>query len=66
MYSTARQEMVRVSCDLDANPTDVSFTWKFNSSRYEPIDIPASFFVNDNARSVVQHTPMTAQVSLYY
>ncbi|KAM7314104.1 neural cell adhesion molecule 2 [Ixodes scapularis] len=33
VYGAARQEAVRVSCELEADPPDVTFRWRFNSSK---------------------------------
>lgn len=33
VYGAARQEAVRVSCELEADPQDVTFRWRFNSSK---------------------------------
>ncbi|XP_037916377.1 nephrin isoform X1 [Hermetia illucens] len=59
IYSSGRQETVRVICEVEANPTDVSFVWKFNASAVEFVDIPASLIATDRARSVTHYTPMT-------
>jgi hypothetical protein len=59
VHGVARQEAVRILCELDANPQDgIHFTWKFNNTA-EIIDIPASHFTTDRARSTASYTPMT-------
>lgn len=50
---------MKISCELDSNPTDITFTWKFNATNFESIDIPASLVSTDQTRSVVLYTPMT-------
>ncbi|XP_065167527.1 uncharacterized protein [Atheta coriaria] len=58
VYGAARQEIVRITCELEANPTDVQFIWKFNNSA-ETIDIPASHVATEKTRSTAAYTPMT-------
>jgi hypothetical protein len=59
VHGVARQEAVRILCELDANPQDgIHFAWKFNNTA-EIIDIPASHFTTDRARSTASYTPMT-------
>ncbi|XP_076165677.1 neural cell adhesion molecule 2 isoform X2 [Ptiloglossa arizonensis] len=57
-FGVARHETATISCELEANPTDVSFTWKFNSTM-DAIDIPQAHVVNDRTISKVSYTPMT-------
>lgn len=63
IYNSGRQETAKISCDLEANPTDVAFTWKFNATNHELIDIPASLVVTEQNKSTVHYTPMTEHVS---
>ncbi|KAG8223242.1 hypothetical protein J437_LFUL003594 [Ladona fulva] len=58
VYGVARQEAAKILCELEANPKDVSFVWKFNNTS-EAVDIQQSHFVSDRARSVATYTPMT-------
>jgi hypothetical protein len=59
VHGVARQEAAKILCELDANPHDVvHFTWRFNNTA-EIIDIPASHFTTDRARSMASYTPMT-------
>ncbi|KAL5287698.1 hypothetical protein ACFFRR_008543 [Megaselia abdita] len=59
VYSSGRQETVKVACEVEANPSDVSFVWKFNTSLVESVDIPANLIAVDRARSVAHFTPHT-------
>lgn len=61
-YNIARQETAKIICELEANPNDVHFTWKFNTSNSENLDLPASLIAVDRAKSVAHYTPMTEQV----
>lgn len=59
VHGVARQEAAKILCELDANPQEgIHFTWKFNNTA-EIIDIPASHFTMDRARSTASYTPMT-------
>lgn len=61
-YNIARQETAKIVCELESNPNDVHFTWKFNTSSSENLDLPASLIAVDRAKSVAHYTPMTEQV----
>lgn len=56
----AKGETVRIGCDLEANPREVQFTWKFNNSM-EAVEIPADVVESDGAHSVVSYTPINEQ-----
>nr|CAD7194810.1 unnamed protein product [Timema douglasi] len=58
VHGVARQETARVMCEVDANPSEVHFIWKFNNSA-EMVDIQASHFTTDRTRSVASYVPMT-------
>ena len=52
----ARQETVQITCELDANPRDVVFSWKFNNT-VEAVDIPFELISTEAVRSIVSYTP---------
>lgn len=54
----ARHEVARVVCEVEANPPDVTFYWRFNNTS-ETVDIPQSHVIHDKLRSVASYTPMT-------
>ncbi|XP_067628687.1 LOW QUALITY PROTEIN: uncharacterized protein side-VIII [Eurosta solidaginis] len=58
-YSSGRQEMVKVACEIEANPLEATYIWKFNATQGETIDIPASHIAVDRGRSIAHYTPMT-------
>ncbi|XP_044728712.1 uncharacterized protein LOC123292210 isoform X2 [Chrysoperla carnea] len=58
VYGVARQETARITCELEANPQDLQFTWKFNNTA-DTIDIPQSLIAMDRTRSQAAYTPMT-------
>ncbi|XP_059607786.1 nephrin-like [Phlebotomus argentipes] len=58
-FSAARSELVKVPCEVEANPDNVHFTWKFNSTQFDFLDIPTSVIAFDHARSVAHYLPRT-------
>ncbi|XP_044317426.1 uncharacterized protein LOC108043645 isoform X1 [Drosophila rhopaloa] len=58
-YSSGRHETVKVACEIDANPAEASYVWKFNATQGETVDIPASQVAVDRGRSIAHYTPMT-------
>lgn len=58
VFGVARQETARIPCELEANPPEVSFTWKFNNTM-EAVDIPQAHVTSDRTRSTASYTPMT-------
>ncbi|BFG06323.1 uncharacterized protein DMAD_04855 [Drosophila madeirensis] len=58
-YSSGRHETVKVACEIEANPMEASYVWKFNASQGETVDIPASQVAVDRGRSIAHYTPMT-------
>lgn len=66
IYSGGRQEMIKISCELEANPYNVTFNWKFNASATEFLDLPASQIFPERNNAVAQYTPMTEHVSIIH
>jgi len=62
-YSSGRHETVKVACEIDANPAEATYVWKFNATQGETVDIPASQVAVDRGRSIAHYTPMTENVS---
>lgn len=58
MYGIAKNEMVNITCEVEANPADLQFRWKFNNSA-DSEDLPAEL-VNKSGTSisVVSHMPV--------
>jgi hypothetical protein len=63
-YNVGRGEMANIQCEVEANPTDVNFVWKFNTSISEMLDMPSSHISNDKAKSTIFYKPMTEHVSI--
>lgn len=61
VYGVARQEIAEIRCELEANPTDIQFTWKFNNTDNSAltVDLPQNLIVTDRARSTATYQPMT-------
>ncbi|XP_043792408.1 nephrin-like isoform X4 [Apis laboriosa] len=58
VFGVARQETARIPCELEANPPEVTFMWKFNNTM-ETIDIPQAQVISERTRSTASYTPMT-------
>ncbi|XP_034177822.2 nephrin isoform X6 [Osmia lignaria lignaria] len=58
VFGVARQETARIPCELEANPSEVTFTWKFNNTM-EAVDIPQAHVTSERTRSNASYTPMT-------
>lgn len=58
----ARQERAKVPCEVESNPTDVQFVWKFNNSDMF-VDIPQADThaerVSDGSRGTASYKPET-------
>lgn len=58
MYGVARNEQASIVCDLDADPSEISFSWRLNSSSSGAVDLKA-FTVVNGTRSVASFVPKT-------
>jgi len=58
VFGVARQETAKIPCELEANPPEVSFTWKFNNTM-EAVDIPQAQITSERTHSMAFYTPMT-------
>ena len=58
IHGVAKQEKANISCQVDANPSDVSFRWSFNNSA-ESIDVASAHISKIGTSSTVSYTPMT-------
>ncbi|XP_077524923.1 protein turtle homolog B-like isoform X3 [Amblyomma americanum] len=56
VYGVAKDEAAQVSCELEADPPDVSFQWRFNSS-FEGERHLSTMPVDKGLRSVATHVP---------
>ncbi|XP_057652293.1 protein turtle homolog A-like isoform X2 [Diorhabda carinulata] len=57
VFGVARHEVARIVCELEGNPSDIVFVWKFNNSA-DMIDIPQSQIQTEKGRSVALYKPM--------
>ncbi|XP_066142952.1 uncharacterized protein side-VIII isoform X1 [Euwallacea fornicatus] len=60
IFGAAKQETVRIPCEVEANPPDVEFTWKFNNSA-DAYEISSEHIYTENTRSVAKFVPVTEQ-----
>lgn len=58
LHGALKHEMISLVCEVDANPTLVTFRWTFNSSS-EIRDISPSKFTTDSTISRLNYTPVT-------
>ncbi|KAJ9581207.1 hypothetical protein L9F63_023612, partial [Diploptera punctata] len=58
VHGVAKQEKANISCQVEANPPDVTFRWTFNNSA-ESLDVAAAHISRSGTSSVVSYTPMT-------
>ncbi|XP_063232136.1 hemicentin-1-like [Bacillus rossius redtenbacheri] len=58
VHGVAKQEKVNISCEVEANPSQVTFRWMFNNSA-EAVDVPSAHIHLQGTSSVVSYTPMT-------
>ncbi|XP_018319740.1 hemicentin-1-like [Agrilus planipennis] len=58
VYGVAKQEEARITCLVDANPTELQFKWTFNNSA-DAVDVAQSHIARSGTASVVSYTPMT-------
>lgn len=56
LYGVARHEPVKVSCEVEADPSKANFTWKFNNS-VESMEL--QLFVSEESRSIATYIPRT-------
>lgn len=64
-YNVGRGEIAKIQCEVEASPTDITFSWKFNTSLTESIDIVSSSITNDKTKSIAHYKPMTKYVRLF-
>ncbi|CAG2121840.1 unnamed protein product, partial [Medioppia subpectinata] len=56
IYGVAKREPIKVPCDVDADPPQVTFRWSFNNS-FEVIAVKN--FVTSKTRSIATYAPRT-------
>ncbi|KAK5647875.1 hypothetical protein RI129_002767 [Pyrocoelia pectoralis] len=61
VYNVARHEGVSINCEVEANPTNIQFLWKFNNSgnRALVLDMPQSLITTNKTTSKLLYTPIT-------
>ena len=56
VYGVARTEVANVSCEVDADPSEVHFRWSLNNT-LETVNLPTGW--NEGPRSILSYTPKT-------
>lgn len=56
---------MKVLCELEANPPNVNFTWSFNGTNAENIDIPTSDIYAERTKSTAKYVPKAENVSTH-
>ncbi|XP_067133866.1 kin of IRRE-like protein 3 [Centruroides vittatus] len=56
VYGAARREAVKITCEVDADPSEVTFSWSFNNTS-ENVDLVT--FTSEGSTSVATYTPRT-------
>ena len=57
-YGVGRGEMAMIACEIEANPTDLKFIWKFNNTSGST-NLSSESFRIEGTRSVAKFTPIT-------
>ncbi|XP_055605668.1 uncharacterized protein LOC129753845 [Uranotaenia lowii] len=58
-YNVGRYEQAKIVCELEANPTEVAFVWKHNTSVAENLDFPAAQVTSEQAKSILRFKPIS-------
>ncbi|XP_075221463.1 nephrin-like isoform X2 [Lycorma delicatula] len=61
VIGAAKGEVTRIPCEVEANPNDVEFIWKVNSTIGDLSELPTAQYTTEKARSVAAYTPVTEQ-----
>ncbi|XP_076283532.1 hemicentin-1 isoform X1 [Lasioglossum baleicum] len=56
IHGASKHETISLVCEVEANPTSISFQWTFNSSG-DLTDIPSTKFTNEGTSSRLIYTP---------
>lgn len=58
-YNVGRYEQAKIACELEANPQEVTFVWKHNTSVSESLDIPSTHVSSEQAKSIFRFKPIS-------
>ncbi|KAJ8670460.1 hypothetical protein QAD02_001719 [Eretmocerus hayati] len=56
VYGVAKQEKASISCQVDANPSEVDFHWSFNNSA-ESVELSSNRVSRNGTTSTAEYTP---------
>lgn len=65
-YNVGRYEQAKIACELEANPQEVAFVWKHNTSVSESLDIPSTHVNSEQAKSIFRFKPISESVSTWW
>ncbi|KAF5299116.1 hypothetical protein FQR65_LT09474 [Abscondita terminalis] len=57
IYRTALHNRVEIRCELEANPADVEFTWRFKYNDGNVVNLPENFITSDGTNSTIYYSP---------
>ncbi|XP_050301168.1 nephrin isoform X2 [Anthonomus grandis grandis] len=60
VFGVARHEAAKITCEIEANPLDAEFMWKFNNSA-DAFEIPHTQVYTEKGRSTAIFKPITEQ-----
>ncbi|XKL60725.1 hypothetical protein PGB90_007782 [Kerria lacca] len=58
VYGVAKLEKINITCEIEANPTDVVFKWSFNNSQ-ESFNVSSNHVIKSGTTSIISHMPNT-------
>ncbi|KAF2880735.1 hypothetical protein ILUMI_25435 [Ignelater luminosus] len=57
IHRVAIYNLAEIPCELEANPTNVQFTWKFKYNDGNTVKLPDHFITSEGTNSTVHYTP---------
>ena len=54
-YGVAKHETAKIECQVDADPSDVIFSWRFNNTNSQNVDIIS--FASQGMKSLASYIP---------
>ncbi|KAK9509626.1 hypothetical protein O3M35_006894 [Rhynocoris fuscipes] len=58
VHGVAKQERANISCEIDANPTEVTYRWTFNNSA-DNIEVQSARIERHGSSNIITYTPMS-------
>ncbi|KAF5301906.1 hypothetical protein FQA39_LY10561 [Lamprigera yunnana] len=57
IYRTVLHNRAEISCELEANPRDVEFTWRFKYNDGNIVNLLGNFIASEGTKSTIHYTP---------